>query len=281
MRILVTGSNGFIGKYLVGSLIERGHEVFCHDSSKGSLTERNSLDIYQEIDFVYHLAALTFVPESWSNTFGYFETNILGTVTVLEFCRKHSCGLVFMSTYIYGEPEYLPIDENHQVSAVSPYHESKIIGEELCRFYHEKFGVQSIVFRPFNIYGAGQNKNFLLAKVVDQILDPNVQEVSVFDLRPKRDYIYIKDMIEVLLLALHKKNEFEVYNLGSGISYSVEEAIKLIMKVTGIKKPYFSVGNTRKDDILDCVADISSIHERFGYEIQYSFEDGLRDWLQK
>ena len=115
MKILVTGANGFIGKHLV-KLRSENHDVVCHEISDGDISEKGALEKYKNIDYVYHLAACTYVPSSWDYTYDYFRTNILGTVTVLEYCRKNKCAITAMSTYVYGEPQYLPIDENHPIS---------------------------------------------------------------------------------------------------------------------------------------------------------------------
>lgn len=280
MKILVTGADGFIGKYLVSRLINEGHSVVCHIIEDGDISEKNILDKYSGIEYIYHLAAKTFVPDSWINSYDYIKTNVLGTLTVLEYARKYGCRVSVLSTYVYGKPQYLPVDEIHPIKGISPYHESKIMAEKLCEFYSEKYNIQVTIFRPFNVYGYGQNESFLLPKIFKQVLDADVKEINVMDLEPKRDYIYILDVIEALLCGLKSKKSFEVYNIGSGISLSVKEVIDIINKITNINKPYNSTNKYRKDEVLDCVADINKLIQDFNFYPKFTFKKGIDDWLK-
>ncbi len=280
MKILVTGANGFVGSYLSEVLSKLGNEVIPFDIEDGDLKDCNSLNRYTSIDYIYHLAGKTFVPDSWNRTFEFLENNILSTISVLEYCRNHKCGLTLMSTYLYGPPQYLPIDENHPIVPVSPYHESKLVIESLARFYAHSFGMNISVFRPFNIFGKGQNEQFLIPKIVSQVLNPDIEEIVINDLAPKRDYIYIKDVVSILSKTCEFKHAgVDFYNIGSGASLSVRDVIESIERVTGIKKPYRETGEKRKGEIPDCVASIDKIKNEYNYVLQYSFEDGLRDWL--
>ena len=279
MRILVTGADGFIGRRLIAKLQKIGHEVFCFDIEDGDISLKNCLDKFKDIEHIYHLAARTFVPDSWDKTYDYFQTNIMGTVTVLEYCRYNKCNLTIMSTYVYGEPEYLPIDERHPIKAVSPYHESKIIDEDLCRFYSEKFGVAISILRPFNVYGRGQNESFLVPKIFSQVMDNSFSEIAVMDLNPRRDYIYIDDVIEALICTLRKTQGCDEYNIGSGISLSVEDVIKIIMDVSGIQKPYISTKKTRTNEVSDCVANIDKAIYELGFKCKYTFSEGISKWI--
>ena len=279
MNALVTGANGFIGRKLCADLRAHGADVWEQDLNVGDLTNADALDAYPPCDVVFHLAALAFVPQSWETTHRYFQTNLMGTVTVLEYCRKHHAKLVMMSTYVYGEPRYLPVDEAHPTCAVSPYHESKLMCEELCRFYHEQFGIDAVILRPFNIYGPGQNSMFLLPKVMEQVLDPKKEAVEVFDLSPKRDYIYVDDVVRAIGMSERCPEGLHTLNIGTGISISVAEAIEKIMRVTGIRKPILETQQKRVSEISDCRADITLVHRMLGYQPRYGFEDGIRQWL--
>jgi nucleoside-diphosphate-sugar epimerase len=280
MRILVTGADGFIGSYLTKALEGAGHEVRQYTIKDGDIAAKNALDGFDGMEYVYHLAARTFVPDSWDNTHEYFQTNIMGTITVLEYCRKNHCPMTMMSTYVYGEPQYLPVDEAHPITAVSPYHESKIACEELCRFYSRQFNMKITILRPFNVYGKGQSPAFLLPKIFYQVLDPALSEVTVMDLSPKRDYVYIDDVVAAIMAALKAPKQFSIYNVGSGISTSVEEAIQCIFIATGITKPYKALGEEREGEISDCIADIKSIQDELNFKPVYSLENGIKAWRE-
>jgi len=278
MRILVTGANGFIGYRLVISLKEQGHDVLCHTRDIGDISSYDALDAFKNVDHVFHMAAKTFVPASWDHFYEYFQTNVVGTMTVLEYCRKNGCSLTMMSSYVYGQPKYLPIDENHPVEGMSPYHETKIICEELCGFYNRQFGVKITVLRPFNVYGKGQNADFLIPKIYRQAVDQNVKQIMVMNLTPKRDYVYIDDVVSALIATLHFSKQYSIYNVGSGVSTSVEDVILAVLKATGIQKPYGSTNQKRAEEVSDCVADISAIRRDLGYFPKYSLMDGLKAW---
>jgi nucleoside-diphosphate-sugar epimerase len=281
MRILVTGADGFIGKYLVSALLERGNDVFTHSLIDGDIFNKNVLERFEGIDHVFHLAAKTFVPESFEEPYEYFQTNVMGTVNILEYCRKQVCSITFMSTYVYGEPKYFPVDEKHPVIGMTPYHQSKILCESLCNFYSRQFNVKVVVLRPFNVFGKGQSAQFLLPKIVAQILDPEVREISVMDLKPKRDYIYIDDLINAMLLTINPAKDYSVYNVGSGISKSVEEVILDVQRATGIIKTYTSSNQPRKTEVSDCVADIAAIQKDLGFVPKYTLSSGLKAMIER
>jgi len=278
MRILVTGADGFIGSHLTRALEDEGHEVVCHTIKDGDISKKNALDSFEDIEHVYHLAGRAFVPASWDNTHDYFQTNIMGTVTALEFCRNNSCSVTMMSTYVYGEPQYLPVDEKHPVVAVSPYHESKIACEGICAFYSRKLGVRVAVLRAFNVYGKGQSEAFLMPKIYSQVMNNSVKEIFVMDLEPKRDYVYIDDVIGALIATLKAPKLFAIYNVGSGVSTSVEDVILNISQATGVFKPYHSTNEKRVSEISDCVADISRIKADLGFVPGFTLQEGLKAW---
>lgn len=280
MNILVTGADGFIGKRMAEALQKQGHHVIKHVFMDGDLSKKESLAPYDHcaVDMVYHFAARTFVPDSWSDSYEYFHTNVMGTVSVLEYCRKKRCSAVLMSSYVYGEPQFLPVTEEHPVAAVTPYHETKVVTEHIGKFYSEQFSLPVTVFRPFNVYGMGQKETFLLPKVMKQLLDKQIERIELMDLTPRRDYVYIKDVAEALCCAMAVREGFHVYNIGTGRSYSVEEAVKICMEVTGIEKPIVTKQNVRAFEVSDCVADISKLRHDFGYQVRYSLPEGIRDW---
>jgi nucleoside-diphosphate-sugar epimerase len=274
-KILVTGSAGFIGKALATQLRETGHVVVEFDVAQGDITSPEAVLPYADmgIQHVFHLAGKTFVPESWKDPFGFFQVNLLGTVNILELCRKTGISITYISSYLYGEPDYLPIDENHRVKSYNPYSQSKVMADSTCQFYARHYKVPVTIFRPFNAYGPGQPGIFLISEIISKVMNPAIPVVEVMDLRPKRDYIYIDDLVRALILSIGKPHG--IYNLGSGYSKNVEEIIHLVLKHTGIQKEYHSKAVMRPNEIFDLYADIRKAGRELNWFPQISFEDGI------
>jgi nucleoside-diphosphate-sugar epimerase len=275
-RVLVTGADGFMGRRLCERLSLEHMEVIQHSISDGDISEQPLPD--ENIDWVFHLAALTNVPESWEKPSLYYRVNVMGTEHVLELCRRNACGLTFISTYVYGHPQYSPIDEEHPVSPNSPYNHSKFLGEELCRFFNRVFNIPIVIFRPFNIFGPGQSPHFLIPEIMKQLLDNESKEIRLLDLEPKRDYVYIDDVIEALIKSIGGQG-FEIYNLGSGKLASVLEVVNAAMEVSGIRKSILSEGKSRKNEVSDMVASIEKACIHLGWSPQVSLKEGLSNMM--
>lgn len=277
-KILVTGSNGFIGKNLVQKLRQRDYSVL--EFSGDILEDESYRKLHKEdISHCFHLAAKSFVPESWNSPDTFIETNVYGTEKVLEFCRLKSVPITFISSYLYGSPEYLPINEAHPLKTPNPYALSKYMAEELCKFYSEYYKLKVCIIRPFNIYGAGQDDRFLIPELIGKFYGSD-KEVKVKDPEPKRDYVYISDLIEALVLTLKVKEEFLILNIGSGYSLSVAEITEKIKSLSGIKKNVVSGNEKRVNEIPDTVADIKLAFEKLGWKPKVSFEEGIAEIIK-
>lgn len=279
-KVLVTGSAGFIGKVLVWTLESHGFTVFPFDLEQGDIATDGSLAPFVDegIGHVFHLAGKTFVPESWVNPSGFYQVNVMGTMNVLEFCRKTGARLTFMSSYLYGEPDYLPIDEAHPLKSYNPYSQSKLMADDSCRFYAKHFGVGVTILRPFNAYGPGQPGMFLIPEIIQKVLDPEVSVVEVMDLKPRRDFVFVDDLVEALLFS--REMDPGIFNIGSGYSKSVEEIILQVMEESGIHKEYRSKGESRPNEIFDLYADIRQAAMKLGWAPRTSFESGIRQCIQ-
>ncbi|MCA0447509.1 MAG: NAD(P)-dependent oxidoreductase [Bacteroidetes bacterium] len=274
--ILVTGSSGFVGRALVKKLRLLNYEVHEFDIQDGDIC---SLKVtYSSLDHVIHLASKTFVPDSWTSTLSFYQNNVIGTTNVLEICRQYNCSLTYVSSYVYGTPQYLPVDEKHQIVPVSPYNHSKLVAEEVCSFYHLTFGIPVTILRPVNIYGPGQNSNFLIPVIINQLFDSENDFIEVMDLKPKRDFLFIDDFTDALVKTIDTAG-LEIFNIGSGYSVSVEDIIQTVLKQAKSTKTYRSKNVERPNEVWDVYADISKIKQKLNWAPETSFEKGIQACL--
>ena len=274
--ILVTGADGFIGRHLVPVLAGHGHQVERHTRQDGDIAH-GSLS-YGGVTHVFHLAARTFVPESWTNPFAFYETNVMGTINVLEFCRRQQASLTLVSSYVYGTPQQLPVPEQHPSRAFNPSAQSKILAEESARYYAAQFGIRVAIIRPFNVYGPGQSERFLIPSLIRQALSPNSDTISIQDPRPRRDYLYVTDLVDLLLKLLEHRSS-DTYNAGSGQSVSIQELVDLINSFLPRKKSISSTGVARQEEILEVAADVRKAWEQLQWKPTTTLEAGLRQMI--
>jgi GDP-4-dehydro-6-deoxy-D-mannose reductase len=278
--VLVTGATGFIGKPLIKRLQGEGLNVIAIGSAQGDIADPATLRPFENRDvrYVVHLAGRSFVPESWTDPQGFLRTNVLGAFNVLEFCRRANASLTFMSAYLYGVPDRLPITEDAPALPNNPYALSKHLAEEVCRFYAAHFGIAVTVLRPFNVYGPGQPERFLVPSVLRQLL--KAKGVEVLDLEPRRDWLYIDDLIDATAAARRGASGYNVYNLGSGVSTSVAELIRVAQEAAGTALPVTSKSAARVNEINDTVADIGKARTALGWSPRITLHEGIRRCLQ-
>lgn len=275
-RILVTGSNGFVGKNLVEELQRQDAEVLTlsdHSGHRIDIRDQKIAKEIQDIDIVYHLAAKTYVPYSFEKPRETYEVNLLGTLNILDMCRSNNIEkIIFASSYVYGQPQYLPINEKHPLQPTNPYMRSKVLGEELCRAYYADFGVKCIILRSFNIYGPDQNMNFLIPSIIIQLQNGKIE---LKDQEPKRDFIYISDVIGAYIKAGEFNGDFDVFNIGYGKSYSVKEIVDKIIQIYGKDVKVKYTNERRKNEIMDTVSDIKNVREKLGWKPDVDIDTGL------
>jgi len=276
-RVLVTGADGFVGKRLVGALRLENYDVLTHTLADGDIA-RCPLP-FEGVRRVVHLAARTFVPESWESPRDFYETNLIGTVNVVDFCRRQQASLVLMSSYVYGRPQSLPVGEDHPLAAFNPYAHSKILAEEAARYFATQFGLRIAIIRPFNIYGPGQGSQFLIPTLLRQALDPGFDAITVADSRPKRDHLHVDDLVRLLVLVV-KGDATGVYNAGSGRSVTIAELVELINRSAPRPKPLVSMGRMRADDVLDTIADCRKAERELGWTPRIVLADGIAELVR-
>lgn len=279
MRVALTGSKGFIGSHLKQALENENHQIFEYTAKDKSTLASGALDL-PAADFCIHMASKVFIPDSWENPFEFYQTNTMGTLAALEYCRKHKAQLIYFSSFVYATPLNNPIKEDAPLGVNNPYNHSKLLAEELCQFYAKSFGVPVTIIRPFNIYGPGQKASFLIPKIFEQALNPALARIELQTLTSKRDYLYIADLCSLALQIL-KTKKTGIFNAGSGVSTSVHDVAAAILKVTGKEKEIVALGSPRKDDQPEITADITKTCATFDWKPQYNLEKGLTQIYQR
>ncbi len=274
-RYLVTGASGFIGTHLVRALAAAGAEVTAVGRTDGDVADDATWARFPDVDVVIHLAGKSFVPDSWLDPTGFMRSNLLGTVAALNFARLHRARLVYLSSYLYGNPRALPIPETAATGANNPYALSKTLAETACKFFADSFGVPVRILRPFNVYGPGQSSSFLIPLILRQVTEGVA--IRVKDLEPRRDYVYVADVVRAILSASRMESPFEVFNVGSGVSHSVKELIDMIQAVWDTQLPVAADGERRKDEIMDTVADIAHAKRLLNWQPAWSLAAGLAE----
>jgi len=231
------------------------------------------------VERIVHLAGRSYVPDSWQQPRDFYDANVLGTVNVLDTCRRSNLPVVFVSSYVYGNPRSLPIAEDHPLQPLNPYSHTKILAEDAVRYYQSQFGVRATVVRPFNIYGPGQDERFLLPTIIRQGIDPAVDHISVRDLRPRRDFIHVRDLVALLIATIARVDD-GVFNAGSGASFAVGEVVAEVNAALDRPKPIECTGDQRRDEVLDVVADISRAERALGWKPRVAFRDGVRETVE-
>ncbi len=274
--VLVTGADGFLGQRLVQRLRDTGRSVMAPRRADGFDILSSALDL-TGVDHVYHLAARTGVPQAWDDPVGFHLVNAHGTVRLLDQCRLAGCAMTYISGFVYGRPERMPISEDDPATPNNPYAFSKLMGEEACRFYARTWGMRVNIARPFNIYGPGQDQRFLLPVIIDQVIDPDAAEVVVKDLAPKRDFIHVDDVIAAIL-CIATQSGGTTFNIGSGESYSVADIIASAFRAAGLTKPVRSTEQTRTNEIMDVLADTRALRA-IGWRPAVSLDQGMQSMI--
>ncbi|WP_456442992.1 UDP-glucose 4-epimerase GalE [Caldithrix abyssi] len=305
-RILVTGGAGYIGSHLVHDLIEAGHQVVVLDNlslgRKENLPPQARLivgDIHNESDLerafsqpvevVFHFAAWKAAGESMTNPTKYAQNNICGSLQLIDACVKRQVRyFVFSSSAaVYGDPQYLPVDEKHPTQPVNYYGYTKLAIEENLRWYSQLKGLYYAALRYFNATGydikgrvKGREKNPAnLSPVVMETLAGERHEMQVFgndyptpDGTGVRDYIHVNDLASAHILAMEyllQNNKNLTVNLGTGRGHSVLEVIRAAEEVTG-KKVNYQIVDRRPGDPPELVASCELAYELLGWKAQYS-----------
>jgi len=284
-RIAITGHTGFIGSALIKAIRKNKNiEAIGISRSEGiDLLNFESMIDLSNIDKIIHIAGSSGVLKSWCQPYDIYRNNILSTLNVLEHARVHrKKPVIYISSYIYGIPKYLPVDEKHPINCSNPYASSKRQAEMLCESYSKDFDIPITILRPFNIYGPGQSEESLIARLIKQVKKKNTIEVK--DLRPKRDYLYIDDLIDAIIKVIFGEKNHEnlnIYNLGFGQSYSVKNIIDIVAKITNKKLSVHCDMKYRPNEIMDCFSNSQKFSKRFSWKPNINIVQGIFNLLRE
>jgi len=278
-KIIVTGASGFIGRSLVRTLKKMQYDVIEISTRQCDLSDPASIDYLSQFsaDYVYHVAGKVGIPLSFEYPLMFYRANVDTTRHVLEYCRKKQVPMHYVSAYIYGVPASLPIDETVCPRPNNPYAHSKYMAELLCQFYREHFQVPVTISRPFNIYGWDEASTLFISSVYRQLQQE--ESVTVGDLSPMRDYVYIDDVVDALIAIMQHGINGEVYNIGTGESFSCGQVIQILQSIMRLNKPVIETKSVRVSDIADVRADISKMFNQTGWKPSFSLLQGLSDMV--
>ena len=300
-KILVTGSEGFIGSHLVERLLKEGHNVralvlYNSFSKIGWLSEieHSKLEIFfgdvrdkssirsalNGVDVVYHLAALISIPYSYENPEAYVNTNIIGTLNILEEARYIGLRRIFIvsTSEVYGNAISVPIKESHPLQAQSPYSASKISADKLAESYYKTFNLPITIIRPFNTYGPRQSTRAIIPRIITQLKD-NPFSVKLGALYPVRDFNYVKDTVSGMYSLLKGNGSIGLeLNIASGFGISIEDLVRKIAELMKVEYR-IEVDKERirptKSEVDRLIGDATRIKSISGWESSTSLDEGL------
>ncbi|WP_169332848.1 NAD-dependent 4,6-dehydratase LegB [Effusibacillus pohliae] len=307
---MVTGADGFIGSHLTEELVRRGHDVraFVYYNSFNSWgwldtfprQIRDQLDVFagdirdphgvrqamQGCDVVFHLAALIAIPYSYHSPDTYVDTNVKGTLNVVQAARELGVEKVIhtSTSEVYGTAKFVPITENHPLQGQSPYSASKIGADQIAMSFYQSFDTPVAIIRPFNTYGPRQSARAIIPAVITQIASGK-RQIQLGALHPTRDFNFIKDTVRGFIAVAESDSSVgEVINIGSNYEISIGETVRLIADVMGTEVEIVTDPvrlRPEKSEVERLWADNTKAKRLLGWEPVYGGRDGLRRGLQE
>ncbi|EKD55394.1 MAG: hypothetical protein ACD_60C00010G0004 [uncultured bacterium] len=309
-KVLVTGADGFIGSHLVEYLIKKGCDVraFVFYNSFGSWgwldhvssDVKNQFDIFAGdirdphgvknaatgCDVILHLAALIGIPYSYHSPDTYVDTNIKGTLNVIQAARELAIEKVIhtSTSEVYGTAQYVPIDEAHPLQGQSPYSASKIGADQIAMSFYTSFGTPVSIVRPFNTFGPRQSARAIIPTIITQIAKKH-RIIKLGALHPTRDFNYVEDTVKGFVAAMESENSVgEVINLGSNYEISMHETTKLIAEMMQADVEFLQETNRlrpEKSEVERLWADNKKAKILLNWSPEYGGKDGFKRALSK
>ena len=278
MKLLIglTGAKGWIGAQVWQYLKLKGCELTDLEKWTRSLKKRPNIRDCPRFDWIFHFGASTSIEGSFDDPLGTYTNNLASTIRVLEIAHHCRSKLLYMSSYVYGVPHYLPIDEQHPVNPTNPYMSSKLLGEKVCSEVCQQLDIPLIVFRAFNIFGPGLRCGRLISDLIMNVI--NQQPLQVNDPLPRRDYLYITDFCSLLDKVLKNKNTPRcVFNVGSGKTYSNLEVAQIIQEIIHPRPEIKILQKGRRNDIQDCSMTPRKVCQLYNWRPSFALSEALHD----
>jgi len=304
-NVLVTGAGGFIGSHLTESLVKNGCNVkaLVHYNAMSNIANLTYLEkdilseieivfgdvqdgyfcdnLIEDIDIIFHLAALIGIPYSYVAPSSYVQTNIIGTVNLLNASLKNNIEhfLHTSTSEVYGSAIYKPIDEKHPLQGQSPYSATKIGADKLVESYYRSFELNATVMRPFNTFGPRQSFRAVIPTIVMQAIKSS--KIYIGSTTPKRDLTFVLDNVNAYLQAAGRTNlAGETIHFGTGKFYSVGEVIEIVSRILD-KELEIIEDKARirpeKSEVMELLCDNTKAKDLLGWTPQYDLEKGLRE----
>ena len=304
-RVLITGVAGFIGSNLADRLLELGANVISVDNlfngrlenldtalknknfefHKGDIRDLNFLlDLFKDVDIVYHQAAFTSVPQSVIMPDNCNDVNVNGVLNILNAARRMDVEKIIFasSSSVYGDTPTLPKREDMRRLPISPYGVAKLASEAYMQVYHQVYGLKTTSLRYFNVFGPRQRDSpysGVIAIWLGNIIRDD--DLIVFgDGKNSRDFTYIKDIVQANILAAEHDAPGEILNIGANLPITLTELAKLMLKITNKEHLNIIYTDPRPGDIIHSYADISKAMELIKFKPQYNQEQGLKDYFK-
>jgi UDP-glucose 4-epimerase len=303
MRFIVTGGAGFIGSNLVEGLVELGDVTIIDDLSSGNLDNlehllkrddvilerlsvtdlRGMKPYFEDVDCVFHLAAISNISRSVADPLRTNEVNVKGTLNVLLAARDSGVRKVVFtsSASVYGDTEEIPTTENAIPNPLSPYAVTKLAGEHYCNVFSDLYGLETTSLRPFNVYGPRQDPNSQYAGVIPLFIRSLLEGEAPMidgDGEQTRDFVYIKDVVRAFIQAKDHRAK-GAYNIARGKGISVNELFREVSSIIGVDVEPLH-GEPRPGDVRHSTADITRAKKFLEYEPEYNIRRGLEETIK-
>ena len=301
-RVLIFGAGGFVGSYLCKEFLNNGYKVSGTDKGEGSALP-SEVDFYKtdlmqadevekligqiQPDIIVNLAAISSVGASWNMPQTTMAINVIGALNIMEAARKseQKPRILFVGSseeYVISEN---PLDENTQLNANNPYGISKVTQEQFAKLYREQYGLKIYCVRPFNHTGIGQRDSFVLPSFCKQVAEIDKSgkdgKIQVGNLKVKRDFSHVKDVVRAYRMIVESDNCNQIYNVGSGNAYSLEDMLTYII---GLSNQHIEIeveqNRIRPTDQPVICCDRSLIGKELGWEPQYNVYDALKEMYE-